>query len=62
MNFMPVRNINMTFKRLLITWALHERHWVFGINIGYLEEIPAYGIVFNLGAGGIIIGYLVSTN
>lgn len=37
--------------------ATHERHWVFGVVIGYLEEVPAYGLVINLGAGGIIIGF-----
>ncbi len=44
------------FDRFTILLAEHEKHWVFGIVVGYLEEIPAYGLVLNFGAGGIIIG------
>jgi hypothetical protein len=47
----------MNWNNWRIDIALHERYWVFGITIGYLEEIPAYGLVINLGAGGIIIAY-----
>lgn len=47
----------MIIGNFIFLLAEHERHFVFGITIGYLEEIPAYGLVINLGAGGIIIGY-----
>lgn len=49
----------MHWGRWCLLVALHERHWVFGLVVGYLEEIPAYGVVFNVGAGGVIIGYMV---
>lgn len=50
----------MTFGRWLITHAIHEEHWVFGIVIGkitFSENEKALGFVLNLGAGGMIVGY-----
>lgn len=49
----------MNIGRFYIDLALHEQFINFGIVFGYLEEIPAYGLVINLGAGGIIIGYKI---
>ena len=43
--------------RWVITAALHERHWIFGISLGEIPEIPAWGVILNLGAGGIIFGW-----
>jgi len=43
--------------RFCLAIAVHEDHWVFGLVIGRLPEIPAIGVVFNLGAGGVIVGY-----
>ena len=48
----------MVLGRFCVLGALHEHHWVFGLVIGRLPEIPAVGVVVNLGAGGIIIGML----
>ena len=50
----------MTIGRFYIEIGLYERYFNFGIMFGFLEDIPAYGLVINLGAGGIIIGYKVN--
>ena len=50
----------LKLKNLIVLIGLFHKHqWVFGIVIGYLPDIPAYGLVLNLGAGGIIIGYKI---